>query len=141
MGHVVTKEELRERALTSVVLPAWSRETGEPRGVRIRRLTASELRALQPPPIPGSEEWPAEERAARVRAWLEALPDAERRQQQAAWLDLDFQIIAAAVVEPPGLTPEEARFFGLDTDYLIVEILAFSGFLKRAGDSPAATEA
>lgn len=132
----VTRDALLSRATRKLVLPAWSQEAGEPQEVTIRRMTAGELRTVQPPPAPGQHEWPPEERADRLRAWRASLSEEERRRLDDAWLAVDFEIISRGLLEPR-VSPEEARAFGLDVDFLVFEILTFSGLVGVPGDSEA----
>jgi hypothetical protein len=56
---------------------------------------------------------------------------------------VDFQVIALSVMEPK-VSAEEARAFGPDADWLIAEILRFSGFIpteKTSDDAHAAAAA
>lgn len=127
---ILTLEELHEASTITLRCPRLSDRLGKEVEVRMRVITAPEIALMTPRSIPGSEEWPQEGRDARIREYLSQLSPEERRVREREWFVLNFQILATAMIEPQ-ITPEAARHFAEDAEYLVAELSVFSGLTQK----------
>lgn len=136
MGEILTLEELERISTFEIACPELSKRAGREVCVRARMITSAELALVWPPPIEGSEEWKPEEREERVREYQASLSPAERQTKAREWLEVDYQILVLALIEPRVTQDQSAQRFGPDTSHIVRQILIQSGLTAPEVPAP-----
>jgi len=137
-ARLATIEEILAASETEVVLPALTAIIGEPRAMRIRKISRSEFLLCLPPSPPGSDAWKPEEWEDNERTWLATLSPDELALRRQLVAELPFRISAAGAVVPT-LSVDQARRLGEDVPVLAREILRFSGLAAPIVPTPEPT--
>ena len=138
MARIATLEEILAASETDVALPGLTAALGEPRSLRVRKLSRAEFLLTLPPSPPGSDSWAKEDWAAKEEAWLATLDPAQVQARREALASLNVKIAALAAVDPV-LTLEQAARLGDDAAVVGTAVLRFSG-IGQAEPAPAADE-
>ena len=126
MARLATIEEILTASETELALPALSASVGEPRSLKVRKLSRAEFLLCLPPSPPGSDSWAKEDWPAKEETWLATLePEAldARRRTLAA---LNARVVSICALDP-ALTFEQAQRLGDDALTVATELLRFSG--------------
>lgn len=141
MARIATIEEILAASETEVALPGLSVADGEPRALRVRKISRAEFRLCLPPQPPGSESWAPEDWPAKEAIWVETLSPEALAARREIMADLNARVVSMVSVDPV-LTLEQARRLGEDTLLVAAEVLRFSGITppeKPAGAVPEPT--
>lgn len=133
---ILTEEDILSSSTTVVPLPARTEEASEPVGLTIRRISDPEWWATLPRPVPGSEGWSDEIRAAvgddtkafeaewirREQAWLDTLTPEEYHARRLDVESYPYRVTAVAA----GISERAARQLANDARVVEDAVLQFS---------------
>ena len=126
MARLATIDEILAASETEVDLPALSVTVGEPRTIKVRKLSRAEFLTCLPPNPPGSDSWAKEDWAAKEEAWLATLDQETLSARRQTIALLNPRVVALCAIDPP-LTLEQAQRLGDDALTVAAALLRFSG--------------
>lgn len=131
MSRIATLEEILAASEREIPLPGLSKTVGEPRTIKVRKLSQAEFRVFLPPNPPGSESWDPKDWEEKEKAWVATLEPAELAARVRILSVMNFHVLATVALEPT-LTLEQAKRLGNDATIAAAEVLIFSELAKAA---------
>jgi len=138
-GCVLATPEMLEQTYTEwLALDGLSARTKQSARVLISAIPKADYYLFLPPGPTGSDDWPAEEREARTKAWLDSLSVEDRQDRMRAFNDVTYKVMAAGMLAP-AVTVDTARRYVEDAQAIATGILRLSGLLKEPEAVPMAS--